>query len=134
MYKPIVLNYSWNLQTFWWWIWSKKRFLDISKAFDKVWNQGIFFKLRQNGISCDLLNIFSDFLSNRKQSVVLNGQTSSWAIITAGVSQEFILGSLLFLIYKNDLPDGLTFIVKLFADDKSLFSVANDINASAKKT
>ena len=80
-----------------------------------------------------MLNIFSDFLSNRKQSVVLNGQTSSWAIITAGVSQEFILGSLLFLIYKNDLPDGLTFIVKLFADDKSLFSVANDINASAKK-
>ena len=80
-----------------------------------------------------MLNIFSDFLSNRKQRVVLRGQTSSWAIITAGVFQEFILGPLLFLIYKNDLPDGLTFIVKLFADDKSLFYVANDINASAKK-
>ena len=61
--------------------------LDISKVFDKVWNQGIIFKLRQNGISGDLLNIVSDFLSDRKQRVVLNGETSFWAIITAGVPQ-----------------------------------------------
>ena len=98
-------------------------FLDISKAFDKVWHQGIIFKLRQNGILGDLLNILSDFLSNRKQRVVLNGQTSSWAIITP----------LLFLIYISDLPDGLASIVKLFADDTSLFSVLHDINTSAKE-
>ena len=52
-------------------------FLDISKAFDKVWHEGIIFKLKQNGISDDLLNILSDFLRNRKQRVMLNGQSSS---------------------------------------------------------
>ena len=41
-------------------------FLDISKAFDKVWHEGIIFKLQQNGILDDLLNILSDFLRNRK--------------------------------------------------------------------
>ena len=41
-------------------------FLDISKAFDKVWHEGLIFKLKQNGISGDLLQILSDFLSNRK--------------------------------------------------------------------
>ena len=48
-------------------------FLDISKAFDKVWHEGLVFKLKQNGISGNLLNIFEDFLRNRKQGVVLNG-------------------------------------------------------------
>ena len=108
-------------------------FLDVSKAFDKVWHQGIISKLRQNGISRDLLNVLSDFLSNRKQRVVLNGQTSSWVIITTGVPLGSILGPLLFLIYMNDLPDGLTSIVKLFADDTSLFSVVHGISASAKE-
>ena len=54
-------------------------FLDISKAFDKVWQDGLIFKLRQNGISGDILNILQDFLRNRKQRVVLNEQCSSWA-------------------------------------------------------
>ena len=54
-------------------------FLDISKAFDKVWHDGIIFKLKQNGKSGNLLNLSSNFLRNRKQRVVLNGQTFSWA-------------------------------------------------------
>ena len=52
-------------------------FLDISKAFDKVWHEGFIFKLKQNGISGDLLQILSDFVSSRKERVVLNGQSSS---------------------------------------------------------
>ena len=40
-------------------------FLDITKAFDKVWHQGLRYKLRQNGISGELLNILTDFLDNR---------------------------------------------------------------------
>ena len=79
-------------------------FLDISKAFDKVWHDGLIFKLRQNGISGDL-NISQDFLCNRKQRVVLNGQCSSWADVNAGVPQGSILGLFLFLIYINDLSE-----------------------------
>ena len=62
-------------------------FLDISKAFDKVWHEETKFKLQQNGISDDLLNILSDFLRNRKQRVTLNDQSSSWNNVNAGVPQ-----------------------------------------------
>ena len=52
-------------------------FLDISKAFDKVWHDGLLFKMKQNGISGNLLNVITDFLNQRKQRVVLNGQHSA---------------------------------------------------------
>ena len=89
------------------------------------------FKLKQNGILDDLLNILSDFLKNTKQRVTHNGQSSSWTNVNAGVPQGSILGPLLFLIYINDLSDGLSSNAKLFADDTSLFSVVHDINTSA---
>ena len=108
-------------------------FLDISKAFDKVWHDGIIFKLKQNGISGNLLDLLSNFLRNRKQRVVLHGQTSSWADVNAGVPQGSILGPLLFLIYVNDLADGLSSNAKLFPDDTSLFSVVHDANTTAKE-
>ena len=108
-------------------------FLDISKAFDKVWHKGIIFKLQQNGISGKLLRVLSDFLKDRKQRVILNGQFSSWTSVNAGVPQGSILGPLLFLIYINDLTDGLSSNAKLFADDTSLFSVIHDVDASANE-
>ena len=103
----------------------------ISKAFDKVWHGGIIFRLKQNSFSDDLLNILSDFLRNKKQRVTINGHSSSWTNVNAGISQGYIRGPLVFLIYINDLSDGLSSNAKLFADDTSLFSVVNDINASA---
>ena len=108
-------------------------FLDISKAFDKVWHKGLLFKLKQNGISGKLLNLISDFLSNRKQRVVLNGQYSSWANIEAGVPQGSILGPLFFLIYINDLSENLETNPKLFADDTSLFSIVHDLHLTANE-
>ena len=106
-------------------------FLDISKAFDKVWHEGLLYKLKQNGISGNLLETLTDFLKDRKQRVVLNGQNFSWANVEAGVPQGSILGLLLFLIYINDLPDNLSTNVKLFADDTSLLSVVHDITTSS---
>ena len=106
-------------------------FLDILKAFDKVWHKGIIFKLKQNGISGKLLSVLSDFLKDRKQIVILSGQVSSWTGVNAGVPQGSILGPLLFLIYINDLADGLSSNAKLFADDTSLFSVVHDVDTSA---
>ena len=61
--------------------------LDISKAFDKVWYKSLIYKLKQNGIPAKLLNLIIDFLSNRKQRVVLNGNNFSWTNIEAAVPQ-----------------------------------------------
>ena len=77
-------------------------FLDISKAFGKVWHEGLLLKLNQNDISGNFLKLLCDFLSFWEQRVVLNGQHSSWDV-TAGFPHGSILGSLLFLIYINDL-------------------------------
>ena len=70
--------------------------LDISKLFDKIWREGIIFKVKQNGISGELLNLFYDFLRNRNQRVILNGQVSTWTNVNAGVLQSSILGPLFF--------------------------------------
>ena len=53
-------------------------FLNISKAFDRVWHNGVTFKLQENGILGNLLKVLKHFLTNRKQRIVLNGQSSSW--------------------------------------------------------
>ena len=90
-------------------------FLDISKAFDKVWHESLLYKVKQNGILGNLLNIMKDFLSLRKQRVFLNEQHSIWVDIEAGVPQGSILGPLFFLICINDLSDDLTSNPKLFA-------------------
>ena len=105
-------------------------FLDISKAFDKVWQNGLIYELKQNGIKDKLLCLIIGFLKNRQQSLVLNGQSSLWTKVNAGVPQGSILGPLLFLIYINDLPNGLQSNPKLFADDTSLFSTVQDITKS----
>ena len=112
----------------------------MSKAFDKVWHEGLIYKLKTLGITGKLLMLLKCFLSNRKQRVVINGQKSNWLNINAGVPQGSILGPLLFLIYVNDLPKNLKSTVKLFADDVSLFSVvhnpitsANELNYDLRK-
>ena len=57
------------------------------RAFDKVWHDGLLHKLECNGISGLLLNLIRDFLSQRQQRVVLNGENSDWRHINAGVPQ-----------------------------------------------
>ena len=66
-------------------------FLDISKAFDRVWHDGLLFKLKQNSVSGNLLGLIKSFLSDRVQRVTLNGKTSDWECIRAGVPQGSIL-------------------------------------------
>ena len=68
-----------------------KVFLDTSKAFSKVWQKGITFKLKQNDISGELLNLSCDFLRNRKQRVVLNRQVSTSTNVNTGVPPGSIL-------------------------------------------
>ena len=94
-----------------------------------MWHDGIIHKIKHNGISGNLFNLY--FLRNRKQRVILNGQKFG--------GQVSILGPLLFLIYINDLPDNIQCNPKLFADGMSLFSTvgvpertANNLNNKFK--
>ena len=101
-------------------------FLDISKAFDRVWHDGLIYKLNRMGINGNLKSLLESFLSDRYQRVVLNGQSSDWAKINAGVPQGSILAPMLFLVYINDITEELSSGIKLFADDTSIFSVVHN--------
>ena len=71
------------------------------------------------------------FLGNRKQRTVSNGKTSKWGDVKAGAPQGSILGSLLFLVYINDVTDNLICKVRLFADDILLYTVVHNPNKVA---
>ena len=101
-------------------------FLNLSKVFDRVWHDGLIYKLQSNGISSDLLSLMRSFLLGRKQRVSLNGNGSKCAIITFGVPQGSVLGLLFFLVYINDIVENVNCDIKMFADDTSLFSLVRD--------
>ena len=107
-------------------------FLGLSKASDKVWHDGQMYKLKRLGICGKYYELKHSFLNDRHQRVVLNGQCSNWSKINAGVPHGSILEPLLaFLVYINDVSEGLTTNAKLFADDTSLFSVVHDSTSSS---
>ena len=98
-------------------------FCDISKAFDMVWHKGLIFKLKSIGVSGDMLQWFTYYVSNRRQRVCIRGCISPWLKIVAGVPQGSILGPTLFLIYINDISNGIKINIRLFADDTFLFKI-----------
>ena len=104
--------------------------LDASAAFDRVWHDGLIHKLKNKGISGKLLAWLANYLTNRKQRVVIKGQGSNWHSNTAGVPQGSILGPLLFLIYVDDIVKNIDSQILLFADDTSLLEIITDPNIS----
>ena len=96
-------------------------FLDLSKAFYRVWHKGLIHTLQCSGISGNLLMLLQDFLHNRKQSVILNGQASKWQTVPSGVPQGSVLSPLLFLVYISDIVETVNCDIRLFADDTSIF-------------
>ena len=101
-------------------------FCDISKAFDRVWHAGLLAKLQAAGVSGNIHAWFADYLSDRKQRVVLPGAVSDWTYIRAGVPQGSILGPLLFLLFINDIVNDIGSNIRLFADDTILFIIVDD--------
>ena len=94
---------------------------DFSKAFDLVPHQRLLLKLKHAGISGSLHNWISTFLTKRSQQVVLEGNSSTSIVVTSGVPQGTVLGPLLFILYLNDLPEGISSQVRLLADDCILY-------------
>ena len=91
-----------------------------SKEFDRVWHQGLLYKLECIGITGDLLSWFRSYLHNREQAVIIHGSSSKWGKIPAGVPQGAVVGPLTFLIYINDITENIKSTSSFFADLQSL--------------
>ena len=97
-------------------------YLDFAKAFDSVCHRRLLWKLQHYGVSGPLLKWFENYLTGRKQRVVINGTFSSWAYVKSGVPQGSVLGPVLFLLYVNDMPRVVrSSSIAMFADDTKCF-------------
>jgi len=105
-------------------------FLDFSKAFDTIDHRILIDKLKSLNFSNTSVTLISNYLSNRKQLIMINSHFSNLNDITCGVAQGSILGPTLFLIYINDLPT-ITKLLDpiLYADDTNLFFRSKNLNS-----
>ncbi len=78
------------------------------------------FEVKQLGIAGNVHNWIENWLSNKKQRVVINGTALDWAPVTSGVPQGFVLGPVLFIIYVNDIDVGVNNFIAKFADDTKI--------------
>ena len=91
--------------------------LDFEKAFDKVAHQRLIRKLYHLNIDYDVVGWIASFLFKRVQRVVVDGDVSDYAPVQSGVPQGTVVGPMLFLIFIDDIKDGITSTTRLFADD-----------------
>lgn len=97
-------------------------FLDVAKAFDKVWHNGLIYKLSKLGIPDRLVLIMRDFLQNRSFRYRVEGVLSNPRPIRAGVPQGSCLSPLLFTLFTSDIPRTHQVEIALFADDTALYT------------
>ena len=97
-------------------------YLDLQKAFDTVPHKRLLYKLENYGICDQVLAWIESFLLDRSQRVQVGNDTSDVLPVLSGVPQGSVLGPSLFLYYINDMPDALTCLVKIFADDTKAYS------------
>ena len=103
-------------------------FLDFQKAFDSVPHNRLLEKLdKLAGVRGDLKEWVKDYLTGRQQRVTIRGSLSQPGQVTSGVPQGSVLGPLLFLIYINDLPEGIKSFINMFADDAKLMKKISSI-------
>ena len=91
------------------------------ESFDTVPHRRLVGKLASYGIRKEVLRWVESFLNDRRQKVAVNGESSEWTDVTSGIPQGSVLGPILFVIYINYMPDGLSSEIFLFADDTKIF-------------
>jgi hypothetical protein len=103
-------------------------FLDFAKAFDKVPHARLLKKMAAHGIQGQILTWVKNWLTGRRQRVVLGGEVSDWIEVLSGVPQGSVLGPLLFLIFINDIDEAAAAvdILRKFADDTKVGHAVND--------
>lgn len=95
--------------------------LDIEKAFDSVWHNGLIFKLKTLGFPLYLIRLIQSFLADRNFNVSLLGSNSTTRNIPAGVPQGSVLSPTLFNIYTSDIPKPEHCDFALYADDTAIY-------------
>ena len=96
-------------------------YLDFQKAFDKVPHQRLTINLKSHGTGISIINWIEQWLTDRRQRAVVDGEVSNWKQVLSGVPQGSVLGPILFLAYINDLEEWVTIRIFKFADDTKLF-------------
>ena len=115
-------------------------YLDFAKAFDTVPHKRLMKKLAGLGVSGRTLEWVKSFLSDRRQRVVVNKNTSSWRPVTSGVPQGSVVGPTMFVGYINDMPDCINThdapaplsasdqtLLYMFADDTKIYRTIRTI-------
>ena len=102
-------------------------YLYFQKAFDKVPHQRLIRKLKSHGMGSSIINWIEHWLTDRRQRVVVDAEVSSWKSVLSGVPQGSVLGPILFLVYTNDLEEGVTGKILTIADDTKLFRKVKEI-------
>ncbi len=97
--------------------------LDFSKAFDTVPHERLLQKISHYGVRGCTHGWIKKWLTERTQRVVVDGEASDWVPVSSGVPQGTVLGPLMFLLYINDINDGVSSTVRLFADDCLVYRV-----------
>ncbi|GFV49438.1 probable RNA-directed DNA polymerase from transposon X-element [Trichonephila clavipes] len=95
-------------------------FLDNQKAFDRVWINGLTFKLITFKIPPPLIHLIHSYLTNRSFRIRINETLSNEHSVSAGCPQDSLLGPLLFNLYINDIPDYSLTKINLYADDTAI--------------
>ncbi|GFX26710.1 probable RNA-directed DNA polymerase from transposon X-element [Trichonephila clavipes] len=106
-------------------------FLDIQKAFDRVWILGLTFKLITYDIPSPLIHLIHSYLTNRSFRIRVNESLSNSHSISAGCPQGSLLGPLLFNLYINDIPSYSLTNISLYADDTAINATYKNLKTFA---
>lgn len=91
--------------------------LDVSKAFDKVWHEGLLYKLAMSPLPPAAVHLLRSYLRGRSFQISVDGALSTERAVEAGVPQGSVLGPTLYLVYTNDMPTAPGVTLSLYADD-----------------